>query len=178
MARDDDLRGKKSFSELDKDRRERKHRRDDDGPGRGRPKESSQAYRAYKSQLDKVFDGGGLPEALKQKLEETGVGAAGKARKEALATLMAADGAAQTSAALTAYREAHGFPEDEGALAKLLELEDEPEVVVEALETIGRLRDEGGLKKGGSLKMRVKAAQMTVDDDDVFAAAKKVLGKL
>jgi hypothetical protein len=177
--RDDSIRDrdKKSFSELDKQRREGRRRRDDDAPAQ-KKLERSQAYSDYKRQLNAAFDGGGLPEAVKQKLGDTELGKQAKARKAAAAAIVAAVTSADILAAATAYRDAHGFPEDEAALGKILELDDEPAWVLEALQTIGRLAEAGTLSRAKSLKGRIKAAQMTVDDDDVVAAAVAVLKKI
>lgn len=170
-------RDKKSFSEIDKARRERRYGRDDDSPRQKRI-ESSQAYSNYKRQLDRAFDGGGLPDALKAKLDETDFGKTKKARKAAAKVITDASTPKQIFTAFVAYKEAHGFPEEEEVLGKLLQLDDEPEVVSEALRIIGKLAAAGTLKRGKSLKARVKTAKMTTDDDDVFAAAKELLGHL
>lgn len=170
-------RDKKSFSELDRLRRERKYGRDNDSPGQRRI-ESSQAYSNYKRQLNRAFDGGALPDAIKEKLGETEFGKQKKARKAAAKAVTEAAGESAIFAAFVAYKEAHGFPEEEEVLGKLLELEAEPEVVGEALRTIGKLAAQGSLKRGKSLKARIKTAQMTVDDDDVFAAAKELLEQI
>ena len=176
MGRDDSIRDrdKKSFSELDKEHREKRGRRDDDAP-RQKKIERSQAYSDYKRQLNAAFDGGGLPDALKEKLGDTALGKEKKARKAAAALILDADGAAAVTAAVRDFIDAHGFPDDQVVLGKILELEDEPALVLEALETIGRLATEGLLARGKSLRARIKTAQMTVDDDDVVAAAARIL---
>lgn len=175
---DPEERDKKSWREIDQQRDKSEHRRDD-GPKRARqPKAESQAYRAYKSQLDKLFDGGGVPDALKQRMDEAGIGKDKKARKAAAKAITDAVKPADRLSALNAYREAHGFPIEEDVLAVLLDLDDEPEVVREALETIEALLDGGRLKRAGSFKARVRTAKMTVDDDGVIEAAGRLLGKL
>lgn len=174
---EDNRRGKKSFSERDKELRERKYKGDHDTPGASRQQRSHE-YRSYKNQLNKIFDGGGLPAALKEKLEGTEVGQKSKAKKEQLKAIKEAAAPRAILAAYRSYRESHDFPEDEEVLAKLLELEDEPSIVVEALEQIDALHAEGRLKRASSLKMRIKSAQMTIDDDDVWAAAGALLKKL
>src|SRR5687768_707422 len=106
MPRDDGGdRPKKSWSEIDKMRDKSSHRRDERPGGSQKRLESSQAYRSYKSQLDKIFDGGGLPDALKSKLEETGVGAEAKVRKEKAAAIKEATAPKAIREAVAAYRE-------------------------------------------------------------------------
>jgi hypothetical protein len=181
--RDDSIRDrdKKSFSELDKQRRDRQRSGQPDRSEEGRSQkqlESSKAYNTYKRQLERAFDGGGLPQAMKEKLGETDVGKTAKARKAALVAITEASAPAQIIEALNAFRAEHGFPEDETVLAKLLELQDHPVIVAEALRTIATLHAAGTLKRGASLKARVKTVKMVIDDDEVVALATDLLTKL
>jgi hypothetical protein len=181
MAGDDDDKPKRSWSEIDKLRDKSSHRRESGGGGGGggggRKLENTQAYRSYKTQLNKLFDGGGLPEALKSKLEDKGVGLEAKRKKELAAGVIAATTPSAIRAALEAYRAEAGFPDEDEALGKLLELEDVP-VLLETIATIDRLHGEGVLKRGASLKARLKTAQMTVDSPKVTEACRALLTKL
>ena len=176
MSRDgDDDRPRKSWRDLDRQRDRSTHRREERPAGAGgKPLDRSQAYRAYKSQLDKLFDGGALPDALRDKLAEAGVGADAKRKKEALERLLSA---ADLKAELETYAAAFGFPEDEAALARLLDLGDE-RIALDALRTIARLRDEGRVKRGASFKARIRTAQMTIDSPALHALARELLDKL
>ena len=178
--RDDDWRDrdKKTLSELDKMRRERRPDASRTEGERPDQRDRSNAYRAYKSQLDKVFEGGGLPPSLQAKLGDTGPGKGAKAKKKALAAITGATTPAEIASALAEYRERFGFPEEAAALGRVLELDTEPALVLEALRTIERLLGEGALQSGRSLAMRIKAAMMTVDDDDAVALAKQLLARL
>ena len=52
---------------------------------------NSQAYRSYKTQLNKLFDGGAeLPDALKEKLQDSGMVEQAKAKKGATDKLLEA----------------------------------------------------------------------------------------
>lgn len=179
MPRDnnDDDRPKKSWREIDQSREKGAGSRSGtQGPS---PRhERSQAYRSYKTQLNKLFDGGGvLPEALQTKLGDSGVASDAKARKEALAALAAAATPKALRAALQAFEAAHGFPEDEEVLAKIIDLGGEA-MVLKAIETLAALQREGRLKRAASLKARLKTAHMTHDDPDLRSAAAELLGKL
>ena len=176
---DDEDRPRKSWREIDAQRGRSSHHGSSDQSKRAEQRrQSSQAYRSYKSQLNKLFEGGAVPDALKSKLDGDGISQKKAMQKKALQDVLDAKSAKERAKALNRYREAYAFPQDEEVLAKLLELEDEPEIVVEALQTIGRLKDEGLLKRASSLKARIKTAQMTIDDDDVHAEAKALLQKL
>lgn len=174
----DDERPKKSWRELDRQRDQSGHRKDRTGEVRGTAmRENSREYRSYKSQLDKMFSGGGLPDVLKEKLAETDTGSGAKKKKELLEAIRAAMKSREIVKALKAYRAEHGFPEDEEALAKLVDLDDE-KIVLEALQTLEQLHEDGRLKRGRSFKVRLKTVKMTIDEPKVQKLADALLKKL
>ena len=170
---DDRERPRRSWREIDRMRDGATHPREGGrkGPSEERLRRSG-AYRRYKSQLDKLFDGGGVPEALRSKLEEAGVGESAKRRKRAAQAIV--DAREDWRTALDAYRSAFGFPAEEEALARLLDTDDE-QVVLEAIAQLERLHESGGLRRARSLKARVQTAMMTLDDPDVTAAGERLL---
>ena len=174
MSRDDDR--KKSFSEMDKMRQNKHHGGDERrGPGK---LERTQAYKNYKTQLNKLFDGTGeLPEALKSKLQDAGVAEAAKEKQQATAKVLEAMSPRKLRKAFKAYRLEYGFPEDEALLNKLLESDDE-ELLVEVLETMDRLLGEGLFKGGPALKARIQSAQILVDDPAVKKAGDALIAKI
>ena len=174
MSRDDDR--KKSFSERDKMRQNKRHSGDEH---RGSGKlERTQAYKNYKTQLNKLFDGSGeLPEALKSKLQDAGVAEAAKAKQQATAKVLEAMSPRKLRKAFKAYRLEYGFPDDEPMLNKLLESDDE-DLLVEVLETMTRLLGEGLFKGGPALKARIQAAQILVDDPAVRKAGDALIAKI
>lgn len=174
---DPEERQRKSWRELDKQRDKSSHRSERPSTSnqeRGARPES-QAYRSYKSQLNKLFDGGAVPDALKEKMDTA---KDSKAHKAALDAISTAKTARAKTKALHAFRAEHGFPRDEAVLTQLLDLDDEPEIVAEALRTLEALVDEGHIKRARSLRVRVDAAKMMVDDDDVFEVASRLMKKL
>lgn len=179
MAHDgDDDKPKRSWREIDAMRDKSAHRSEKPAGGIAPDRLSrSQAYRSYKTQLNKLFAGGDLPEALKSKIADKGVGDEAKRKRELTQALLGAGSAADVRAALAQYREAFGPPEDEEVLAKLLDLDDAA-IALETLTTIDRLHGEARLKRAGSLKARIKTAQMTSDSGRVQEAAKALLAKL
>jgi hypothetical protein len=177
MPRDDsDDRPKKSWREIDQ-AREKGTTRDPRSDRGSERTQRSQAYRSYKTQLNKLFDGGALPEALKERLGESAVVPDTKKRKDAAAAIVAATKPKEVKAAVQAHIDAHGFPEDEEALAKILDTGNEA-WVLQAIETAARLHGEGALKRGASLKARLKTVQLSMDDPDIVQAARALLGKL
>ena len=175
---DDGDRPKKSWKEIDQMRDGSSRGRGDKArPGESRRQNSSE-YRSYKSQLNRLFDGGGLPDALKEKLgDDDEFLEQAKARKAARDAILKARTAKDVHVALAAFREAHGFPEHEEVLAKLLDLEDE-DVILETIQTIDRLLGEGQLSKASSLKARLKTVHMMIDEPEIQDAAKALLRKL
>lgn len=177
MPRDSDGdKPKKSWREIDQSREKGGSGAPRSDPGAER-RQSSQAYRSYKTQLNKLFDGGALPEALNQTLGDTSVASGAKEKKAAIQAILTAVGPKDTKAAVQRYQTAHGFPEDEGVLAKLLDLSDEA-VVLQAIEKLTAMQAEGLLKRGASLKARLKTAEMTIDDPEVQRAARALWPKL
>lgn len=178
MVDHDEDRPKKSWREIDQKRDGSSHRREPgQSPARQDRLERSAAYRDYKTQLNRVFDGGPLPEALKEKLQEAGVGAQAKERKAAAQTIVEAARPADVLKALQAYREKYGFPEDEPALSRLLDLDD-PAVALETVRCIEKLVVEGQLKRTSSLKARIRTAMMTLDDPELNEVGKRVIDLL
>ena len=177
MAGDhDDDRPKRSWREIDQMREKGSQSRNARSSAGPKP-ERSQAYRSYKSQLNRLFDGGVVPEALKSTLADKGVAIAAKQRKELAQAVVAATGTSAVRAAFAAYKTAFGSPSEEDLLAKLLDTDDEP-MVLEALAGVDQLLGEGTLKRSNSLKARIKTAQMTLDSPRVTAAARDLLAKL
>ncbi|MED5465576.1 MAG: hypothetical protein VX699_13085 [Myxococcota bacterium] len=175
----DNDRPKKTWKERDQQKDGSAHRKSDRSQqgGTGRA-ENSRAYRSYKTQLNKLFDGGGaVPDALKSKLEGVEVAADVKAAREALQALSEAMTPRKIKKALVAYQEEFGFPRDKAIVEKLLDLDDEA-IVLQALSTLNELLEEGAIKRASSLKMRIKTAQMTVDTAEVKAAGDALLEKL
>ena len=176
MASEDDDRPKRSWREIDAMREKSGQRRDERASPSGRG-ERSQAYRSYKTQLNRLFDGGALPEALGGKLEESGIAREAKQKKELAAVVVAAKSTTAMQSALAQYQAAFGPPDEEEVLATLLGTDNEA-MVLEAIAGIGRLQSDGRLKRGASLKARIKTAQMTVDSPRVKDAATKLLSRL
>ena len=137
---------RKSWRDRDAAKDRSNHR---DGPAGGNrpPKKESQAYRAYKSELNKIFEGGGLPEHLKDQLGETELGKRSAAEKTAREALMAELKPRKFLKAFRAYRADFGFPTDNDLLGRLLDTDDD-ELVLETMETIERLHSEGTPEAG------------------------------
>ncbi|OGR10367.1 MAG: hypothetical protein A2341_22895 [Deltaproteobacteria bacterium RIFOXYB12_FULL_58_9] len=175
MTPDDDERPKKSWREIDQQRDGSSQRRSDPKPEQSKRERTSE-YRSYKAQLNRLFEGGAMPDALKERLDD-GMMAEKKKRQEGIDAIKTATTPKAMLAALGLYEDAHGFPEDEMVLAKLLDLTDE-QVVLKAVRTIDRLLGEERLKKSSSFKARLQTVQMIIDDPDVQDEAKALLRKL
>ena len=175
--RDDD-RPKKSWREIDQAKDSSKHHQVDRVANfKDERAQRSGAYRQYKSQLEKVFSGEGLPEALKEKLAETGVGKKAQEKKEGLQAILAAKTPRTLKKTLKEFKEEHGFPEDEEVLAKLLDLSNE-RLVEETLDTLLRLEAENALKRARSLKGRLNTVKITMDAPSILKKVDALLGKL
>lgn len=176
---DDDTRPKLTFSERDKKLREgRRDGGSQGGSGQGRVRPESGAYRAYKSQLEKVFSGQAeLPAHLKEQLEEASVGSEAKVRREASQAIVEAQTVKALRAALREHASNWGFPEDEPALTRLLDHPDE-DTVLQALQGLHALHQNGGLKRMAALRGRIKSVRILVDAPEVQDAAGALLEAL
>jgi len=163
---------RKSWRDRDASKDRSRHR---DGPSGGRaPKTESQAYRAYKSELNKIFEGGGLPEHLKDQLGETELGKRSAEEKSARDALMNELKPRKFLKAFRSYRADFGFPADNDLLGRLLDTDDD-ELVLETMEQIQKLHSEGSLKRAAALKARIKSALIAIDEPDVQKLGKALL---
>jgi hypothetical protein len=165
VSRDDDRPGfldreKKSFSELDRRRRE--------GGGRGRAEERRPAGPAQQARLEA---------AKKQYLKQIdGVFAKGKggAGGERLAAaLREARGTPGLAAACRAYRDAVGPPADAALIACFLDADD-PELALAGLEALREALGAGRLALGSGLRTQLRMLAGS-SDDAVASAAEDLL---
>jgi len=171
MPRNDDGyddRPKKSWSEVDKARDGKRSGGSAAARGERARLEKSASYGRYKSAADAFFSGAALPDSLAERLDPTGEG---RARKEALAKVKAADDDKAFAPLAKAYVEAHGLFEDPYLLDRLL-THPEAALVLQALEKIGELHGAGGFKAPPTLPQRLKSLQLLSGSRDVQAAAK------
>ena len=175
MAREgDDDRPKLSWSERDK-RREKGRTRSAGEPPAGRAKlESSAAYGRYKSAAEAFFSGSAMPDSLADKVDPDGTG---RARREALARVKAADDAKAFTTQVAAYWSAHGPLDDPYLLERMLSLADDA-LVEAALAQIALLVEAGGFKAPKSLPMRLQSLELGSDNDDVQQAARALIARL
>lgn len=177
MPGDDDDRPKRSWREIDAGRNKSAHH---SGGARDKPDRmaNSQAYRNYKTQLNKLFDGATeLPDALKEKLQDSTMVAAAQEKKAASSALESALSPRKLRKAFKAYRAAYGFPDDPVLLNKLLESDDE-DLLLETMEVIDRLFTAGELKVGSAMKARIKSAMILVDAPELQSFGNTLLNKV
>ena len=162
MSGDDDRPGfldreKKSFSELDRLRRERR------GPAEGRSTSPAQSARVeaakkqYVKSLDAIFSKG-----------------KGGAEGERLAdAVREARGTPELAAACRAYRDGVGPPADAVLIACFLEA-GEREIVLAGLESLRNVREAGRVELGSGLRTQLR--MLAQDSDDAVASlAEEVL---
>jgi hypothetical protein len=164
VSRDDDRPGfldrdKKSFSELDRMRREKRGRAE---PGRPKPADPARvtaATKQYLKEIDSLFakgKGGAEGERLARAARE-------------------ARGTPGLAAACRAYRDAVGAPSDAALVACFLEAGD-PELVGVGLEALRAAREAGHLEVTPGLRTQLRMLAQDADDA-VATAAEELLGK-
>jgi hypothetical protein len=172
-------RSKKSWRE--RDRQTDRSRSSSEGNGERKLGDTSRgqktAYRNYKTQLEKLFEEGqskALSKEMKEKLDQTEVAKGAKLRRAALNELLESTTPRKMRASLNAYREAHGFPQDEEALLHLLDSEDEA-IVLEVIAGLEALLKEGKLKRKRSLAPRLEALSLMFETFSVQKSVKQLL---
>jgi hypothetical protein len=149
-----DEKPKKSWREIDKGR-------DRSGPRKQSDREAerfqtSTKYTAYKTNLDRLFSGGGaqLPEHLREKLEP------GEAeRDEERKKLYAIEETKAFQSAATEYLKKHELPDDARLLDRLLGHPDD-DVVEKALGRLEALQKAGTLKVPPALTQRLASVEI------------------
>ena len=172
---DEDGREKRSWSEIDKLRDGSRHAREDRTPARGKTGRASAAYGKYKSELNKLFDKGGLAEKFKDVLDEGD----GSVQAKELKALRAAAGG-EFFVLLEAYVKAHGMPGAVDVLVRAVTAED----LAIVKSAVGRLaeRAAAGERVPGKAAMleRLRTLTMTASDtelDDLVAGLRAALGQ-
>ncbi len=174
-------RPKKSWREIDRMRGQSRHT---SGGGARSDREQeklerSPAYRAYKSNLDKFFEGGvdAAPEGLKGLLDPSGKKSARTKAVEAIQKASAED-RRQWAELVAAFVEEHELPPDPYLLTEFLAHPRES-VATKAIAELGRLFDDDKLKKiPASLDQQLRSLELTADDDDLREEARQLREKL
>lgn len=172
-------RPKRSWREIDRTREK---------GGSGKPRaagsigeerlQKTQAYRQYKNNLDKFFDGSGAPPGgLAGLLDPTG---AKNDRAKAIEEIQKASASDRRKWAelVRLFCEQHELPSDPFLLTEFVGHPREA-VAAKAIARVGALLDEGPLKKvPASLKPQLQSLELTSDDDELKAAAKALRERL
>jgi hypothetical protein len=174
MPSDDGERPKKSWRERDKGRDRSRHTSTAGDRERERF-EKTTAYTRYKQGLERVFAGGGLSDALREKLDPTGES---KEKDKKLKAVREAESSAAFAQAIDELLEKYEFPDDPFLLDRALE-HPKGAVQLRALSRLTALRAEGKLTKlPASLKLRLDSLALTSDDPEIQDAASALKRKL
>jgi hypothetical protein len=201
----DDDRPKKSWREIDSKRDRSQHRgpsekRDDSPFGGG--KKGEQRQKTYRSQLDRLFESGGIgklvAEQEKQKQEELAqkmgmrpAPAAAPADKPAepatppadegrikkLATVRDAIGPDAITKAVSGYLKAYPWPNDLDFLSAALEHRDE-DIIREALTRLASALAAGKPRRAATLAGRLRTLEELGADDEIRQKASELRRKL
>ena len=139
--------------------------------------EKTTAYTNYKQKLERVFAGGELSQAMREKLDPSG---RGKEKDKKLKAIREAEDSRSFAAALDDYLKEFELPDDPYLLDRALE-HPKAEVQRRALIHLAALRSDGKLPKPPpSLKLRLDSLQLNSDDGEVQDLARdlaKALGR-
>ncbi len=76
------------------------------------------------------------------------------------------------------YVETYGMPDEWGTLILLLDLQDDPETVIKAMEALQDLYDSKGSVEKKGLKSKLRVLSMTSEDMEVRDTAEMILSEL
>jgi hypothetical protein len=179
MSDDEDERPKKSWREIDA-ARDRSMQRREKGGG-GAPKKSKRSdyeSKRYKADLDKIFDGGGLPEHLAEKLVKPEAAASVKARQELIRKVREAEDNESCFAAIAQlYDVEKTLPEVEDVLVPAVE-HPHATIAVIAIDLLTVMHAGGLLKRKPVLRLKLAGLADLSEEEEVRAKAKALLAKL
>jgi hypothetical protein len=156
---------KKSWRDVDRARGTSSHRRDELERNRERASKT-QAYSAYKANLDRLFQPGGaeLPASMREQLGPTDEGA--QARRQRLAALTK-DPSLDTLRAVVEAGDP--LPREPRLMMRLLDVRDEDLLRTVAVH-LGALIDDGVKVHAPLLMQRLTAARTWIEEDESEAA--------
>ena len=174
MSDDERERPKRSWREIDR-ARDIKHERTAPLPGAQTTLKGGAAKR-YRSQLDRIFAGGSLPDEVKRQapgfadVEKT-------AGQELFDALLAAISPAEIEQAVDALLATEPMPSDPALLVKILAHPKQAHAA-EALASLLDTLENGRPGNANLLKSRVQSLKLLADDDEVKRLADCVLAVL
>ena len=164
---------KRSWREIDQ-MREKKRSSQKNSDTTESKKASSQAYKSYKSQLNKLFDGGGMPDLLREKLASVGIADTSSLKKAAKEAIIKASDEHTLSEAFMHYCDLYGTPEDEQVFSRLLDSSDAM-LIKKCLSLLELLHTEGKALRSASLRARLQTITIVHDDPVIEQTAQKLL---
>jgi len=183
-GRDDDGdRPKKSWREIDAQRDRAGGARKPAAPAGDRPfgggKHGEARSKTYRSQLDRLFQSGGIGKLVTEQDKSAAPGSLGgeESRSKRLAAVAAAVGPADITKAVDAYLDAHDWPEELEFLSAALEHRSE-DVVREALTRLGPALAAGKPRRAATLSGRLRSLEELADDPEIRRQAALLRARL
>ncbi len=175
--RDKDNRKKKSWREIDRGRDSSQHRSREDNSPREKKRQHSTAYQNYKSDLDKLFTGGDVPDYLKNMMPEAESNA-DPGQLKLLGAIHRATSASELTKSVDEYLAGYDeFPDDIDLLARVLDHPNE-NVQLLAVRQIDRIQREQPLAHKQQFILKLDSISMMADDDDLRELAEELLARL
>ncbi len=131
------------------------------------------------STLEKALEDPRLKEQYLKEAEDLFKGPKGRPEHaKDLRAIHDAYGTAKFPDVVRHYVETYGMPEDWGTLMILLDLKEDRETVIKAMEGLRDLYDSKGRVEQKGLKSRLRVLSMTSDDPDIQENAETILSEL
>ncbi len=179
--RDDDDKPKRSWREIDA-LRDKSSQREQTAPRGDRPfgggKRGEARQKTYRSQLDRLFDAGGIGKLVAQTEKQGAAASPGEdSRLKRLAAVRDAVGAGEITRAIDTYLKAFPWPDELEFLSAALEHRDQ-EVVAEALARLQTALAAGKPRRSATLAGRLRALEELSTEAEIRSRAAALRAKL
>ena len=160
---DDDRKQRRSWREIDRNRDVKSNR---GAPAVGSEKTlKGQAAKRYRSQLDKIFAGGALPDSLRQQAPNMASMEKSERHLRAEAVLKASE-PKEVQAAVAEMLAHDPMPSDPELLVKVL-ADSSGKHAISAIESLLEVLESGRPNNARLLKTRLQTLKLTTGDDDI-----------
>ncbi len=125
------------------------------------------APRGYKSDLNKMFDTGKVPDRFKELVHDTSAGGKGADRQKLIRAARQAETAAEFKELMTKLVADYELPDDQALLIRALD-HDQDDVLIAALDALIELDGRRPLTKRTILKMRLDTLEQVATNPAIF----------
>lgn len=132
-----------------------------------RKDKASSSNKGVKSRLEKALENPALKKYYLQEAEKLFSGSKDAEKERSHAGLRELYGSPGFEDAALKYHELYGLPQDWSGLLMFLDLKDEPDIVIKAMELLVGMAAERNTLERNNLKAKLRFLSMTTEDTDI-----------